>query len=113
VTAAIAMLLAVGFDLSAIASLGSAIALLVFTLVSIGHLRVHRETGAKVPMLVLAIMSTVVVLVTFAFTTLVDEPGTAIALVAILVLSVVIDFGWKRTSDARSRPSTVSDRATP
>jgi amino acid transporter len=113
VTAGIAMLLAVGFDLSAIASLGSAIALLVFTLVSIGHLRVHRETGAKVPMLVLAIMSTVVVLVTFAFTTLVDEPGTAIALVAILVLSVVIDFGWKRTSDARSRPSTVSDRATP
>jgi amino acid transporter len=113
VTAGIAMLLAVGFDLSAIASLGSAIALLVFTLVSIGHLRVHRETGAKVPMLVLAIMSTVVVLVTFAFTTLVDEPGTAIALVVILVLSIVIDFGWKRTSNARGRPSTVSDRATP
>ena len=64
-------------------------------------------------MLVLAVLSTVVVLVDFAFTTLVDEPGTAVALVVILVLSIVLDLGWKRTSDARGRPSTVSDRATP
>jgi hypothetical protein len=46
--------------------------------------------------LVLAIVATVVVLVTFAFTTLVDEPATAVALIVILLLSVALDVGWKR-----------------
>jgi hypothetical protein len=34
--------------------------------------------------------------VTFAFTTLVDEPGTAVALIVILLLAVTLDVGWKR-----------------
>ena len=97
VTAAIAIVLAVGFDLSAIASIGSVIALLVFGLVSVGHLRVRHETGARAWILVLAVASTVIVLVSFVFTTLVDEPGTAVALVVILLVSVALDFGWKRS----------------
>ena len=36
---------------------------------------------------------------TFAFTTLVDEPGTAVALVVIVALSVALDFGWKHAQD--------------
>jgi predicted tellurium resistance membrane protein TerC len=48
-----------------------------------------------------AITSTVVVLLTFAFTTLVDEPATAVALAVILLLSVALDLGWKRTRDSR------------
>ena len=97
VTAAIAIVLAVGFDLSAIASIGSVIALLVFGLVSVGHLRVRHETGARAWILVLAVASTVIVLVSFVFTTLVEEPGTAVALVVILLVSVALDFGWKRS----------------
>jgi amino acid transporter len=96
-SAAIAIVLAVGFDLNAIASIGSAIALLVFTMVSVGHLRVRRDTGASAVMLGLAILSTVVVLVAFAFTTLVEEPATAVTLVAIVVLSILIDLAWKRS----------------
>jgi amino acid transporter len=103
-TAAIAIVLAVGFDLSAIASIGSVIALLVFGLVSVGHLRVRRETGARASILLLAIASTVVVLVSFIATTLVEEPGTMVALLVILVLSVVADLGWKRS---RVRARTV------
>ena len=102
VTAVAAMVLSVGFDLTSIASLGSAVALIVFTLVTGGHLRVHKETGAQPWLLVVAIASTVIVLVTFAVTTLVDEPATAVALVAILVLSVLLDLGWKRSRDAHA-----------
>ena len=80
VTAVIAMILAVGFDLSSIASLGSVIALVVFALVTAGHLRVRAETGARLPVLLVALASTVIVLVTFVFTTLVDEPATAVLL---------------------------------
>ena len=103
VTALAAVVLAVGFDLTSIASLGSAVALVVFTLVTAGHLRVHKETGARPWLLVVAIVSTVVVLATFAVTTLVDEPGTAVALVAILLLSILLDLGWKRSRDAQHR----------
>ena len=94
-TAIAAAVLAVGFDLNAIASIGSAIALLTFALVTGGHLRVRSETGAKTFMLLLAIATTTIVLITFAFTTLVEEPATIAALVGILALSIGLDFGWK------------------
>lgn len=106
-TAGISIVLAVGFSLSAIASLGSAVALCVFSLVSIGHLRVRAETGARGWILVLAVAFTLIVLITFALTTLADEPGTAIAFAAILIISVAIDLGWKRRRDARVRPARV------
>jgi amino acid transporter len=96
VTAIVAMILAVGFDLSSIASIGSAIALVVFTLVTAGHLRVRDETGASTALLAVAIATTVIVLLSFTFTTLVDEPATAVTLVAILALSIALDLGWKR-----------------
>jgi amino acid transporter len=104
-TAAVAMGLAIGFDLSAIASIGSAVALIVFAMVSAGHFRVRHETGARSWLLVLAIGSAVIVLVTFAVTTLVAEPATAVALVVILALSVALDLGWKRRRDMHPAPA--------
>jgi len=100
VTAAVAMVLSLFFDLSAIASIGSAVALIVFTLVTFGHLRIRRETGAQAWLLIVANIATITVLVSFAFTTLVDEPGTAVALVVILVVGIVADFSWKSRRDS-------------
>ena len=101
VTATTAIILAAFFDLNAIASLGSAVALVVFTLVTFGHYRIRHETGAKGWLLILADLTTLVVLGAFAATTLVDEPGTAIALVGILALSVVLDLAWKHRRDSQ------------
>jgi amino acid transporter len=101
-TAAAAIILAVGFDLSSIASIGSAIALCVFTLITGAHMRVRHETGARLPVLVLGVLSTVTVLVTFVFTTLVDEPATAVTLAVILLLCIIVDFAWKRTRTSRT-----------
>ncbi len=100
-TAVLAIVLAVGFDLNAIASIGSAIALLVFALVSIGHVRVRDQTGARLSILVLCITTTVIVLATFTLTTLVEEPSTLMAIAVVLLVSIGIDIGWKRTSGAR------------
>ena len=71
-------------------------ALVVFTLITAGHLRVRSETGAQAWLLWLGVLSSGIVLVAFALTTLVDEPGTAIAMVMILAFGVAIDFAWKR-----------------
>ena len=70
------MLLAVLFNLDAIASIGSAVALLIFTFITAAHFRVRAETGANAAMLTLAIASAGVVLLTFVFTTLIHEPAS-------------------------------------
>lgn len=95
-----AIVLVLTFDLNAIASIGSAVALIVFALVTLGHIRIRATTGANLAMLLLAELTTVVVLGSFAITTLVDEPGTAIALVVILVLAIAIDLVWKRRRES-------------
>ena len=95
VTAIAAIVLALFFDLSAIASIGSAVALIVFTLITFGHFRIRHETGAKGWLLIVADLTTMIVLIAFTATTLVDEPGTAVALVGIVVVSVALDLTWK------------------
>jgi amino acid transporter len=83
------------FDLSAIASIGSAVALVIFGMVGVAHLRLVNETGAKVSIIYLSIISVVVTLVVFAIDTLSQEPATAFALVVFLVLSVLVDRFWR------------------
>src|SRR5918994_925642 len=83
------------FDLSAIASIGSAVALVIFMMVGIAHLRLIKETGANILIIYLSIISVVVTLVVFAVDTLSQEPATALAIVIFLVLSVLADRLWR------------------
>jgi amino acid transporter len=108
-TALIAVILAAGFHLDSVASIGSAVALLIFTMITVGHLRVRRETGANAFLLYLAIASTMVVFITFLLTTLVHERATIIAIVVILLASIVEDFWWKQRRGTQSGPSRGND----
>ena len=91
------------------ASIGSAVALVIFTLITAAHFRVRSETGANPLILALAIGAAAVVLVTFVFTTLIHEPTSIVTLPAVLVLSIGLDFGWKRVRDRRASSGTTSD----
>ncbi|MFF1877292.1 APC family permease [Leifsonia sp. NPDC058230] len=101
VMAGLAIVLVAGFDLTSIASIGSAVALLIFSTVSIGHFRLYKETGANIVILAIGLVATLGTLVVFCATTLVDEPATAIALLVIVALSVIVDLLWKRARDRR------------
>ena len=96
VTAIVSAVLAVGFDLNAIASIGSVVALVVFSLVGIGHMRIRNETGARASILVLGILGAVTVLVLF-IPTLREEPLTVTAIVVVLVVCLLLNFIWKRS----------------
>ena len=96
VQAAVCLVLALVFKLDAIASIGSAVALLIFTFITVAHLRIRSETGANLPILILALVAAGAVLLTFVFTTLIHEPASIVTLLAILALSVGLDYGWKR-----------------
>jgi amino acid transporter len=103
IEAAACLVLALLFNLDTIASIGSAVALLIFTLITAAHFRVRAETGANVVVLAAAIVAAGVVLLTFVFTTLIYELASILTLLAILVLSVALDFGWKRIHASRVR----------
>jgi amino acid transporter len=96
VTAALVLVVSNLVDLSAIASVGSAISLVIFLLVGIAALRTRDETGASVPIVLCAIGLTAVVLVFFALDTLRNSPETFTAIVVLTVAAVLLDFVWKR-----------------
>jgi len=108
IQAAVCVVLAVVFKLDAIASIGSAVALLIFTFITAAHFRVRGETGANAAILVVAIAAAAVVLVTFIFTTLIHEPASIITLLGVFVLSIGLDLGWKRARARGHKPAQAA-----
>ncbi|MFD7553800.1 APC family permease [Streptomyces sp. NPDC059835] len=106
--AAVCLVLAIAFKLEAIASIGSAVALLIIVLITIAHFRVRKETGANPAILGLAVTAAGGVLVTFIVTTLIHEPASIITLLAILVISAGLDFGWHGRRGGRTGGSTTA-----
>jgi amino acid transporter len=82
-------------DLSAIASVGSAIALAVFLLVAVAGYRRRADTGANTIVALAAVGVAAIVLVFFMIDTVRNDPATFAAILAIVVLAVTIDTLWK------------------
>ena len=99
----VAVLLLANFvDLTAIASLGSAVALAIFLITTIAAYRLRAETGSRSSLLVAGIVLTVVVLLVFGVQTLRTEPATFVAIIGILALAIVLDLIWSRIRARRS-----------
>ena len=101
ITAGLVLLIANLVDLSAIASVGSAVALVIFLLVGIAGYRRRAETGSNVWIIGLAIALTAVVLGFFAVDTWNNTRQTFTAIVALLVLAVILDL-CTRAANRRS-----------
>jgi amino acid transporter len=95
ITSVLVLVVANLVDLSAIASVGSAVALMIFVLVGAAGYRRRNDTGSNAAIVLLAIGVTSVVLGFFAVDTWNTAPETFGAIVAILVLAVILDF-WTR-----------------
>jgi L-asparagine transporter-like permease len=89
------ILLAVLFDVSAIASIGSAVALAVFVLITIAHLRMTNETKASRPVLYLTLIATSLAVLLFAWYTLLTAPETFAVLVGTIILAWVVEAIWR------------------
>ena len=104
ILAAAIIVVVVAFDLTAVASIGSAVALVIFAVVTLGHLRILDVTGARRSIVLLALAAVTITLATFIVTTLIHEPASMVTLVAILVLSIVLDVGWSSRRDRSIGP---------
>jgi amino acid transporter len=103
-TAVVSVLL----DLSAIASLGSAVSLSVFITIGFAHLRLINETHANRAVIWVGILTAVVVFVAFLISTWLDSPVTVVMLVVVVAASVILDQIWSRMRPAEPAVSPAS-----
>jgi hypothetical protein len=74
--------------------------------VSIAHLRVVRETGAKRWIIVLGGLVTAGTFVYFTATTVAGDPVTLTALIVFIALAVILDLVWKWMRGAYQAPAS-------
>jgi amino acid transporter len=108
ITAGVVLVVSNLVDLSAIASVGSAISLVIFLLVGLSAYRLRAEIGSQPVVVLAAIAATAVVLVFFAVDTLRNAPETFTAIVLIALLSIALDLVWKRARGAAARETSTS-----
>ncbi len=107
ISAVAVLLLAVLADLSAIASLGSVVALVIFLMVALAGMRLRAETGSSLLIIWLAILSTAVVLIVFGIQTAQDAPETFVAMIIVLVLAAVLEYAWTAMRSRRDAAGTT------
>jgi amino acid transporter len=95
-------------DLSAIASVGSATALVLFLFIIASGYRLRAETGSNVVLVLLAMAVTAIVLGFFAADTARNDPETFGAIVAIFVIALVVDTAWTWYRDNKMEPSPAA-----
>jgi len=110
ISVGLVLLLANLVDLTAIASLGSVVALGIFLVTSLAALRLRRETSSNPVVIGVGIAATTLVLVIFGIQTLRDSPETFAAMIAIVVLAVALDLLWSwlraRRAAAAGKPAS-------
>jgi amino acid transporter len=102
IAAGLTAVFVVCFPLNAVGQMASLAFLIVYGTVSLGHLKVWRETGAKPWLLVLAVVLNLALFLLLLGYTIHTGPATTwITLLAVLALSFVFEFGYRRRSGRR------------
>jgi len=98
ITSALVLVFVVIFPLSAVASMGSAGFLLVYTAVNVGHLRIRQQTGARAWPVVASAVTCASLFVVLLYHMITTELTSAIALGITLALSFLIEIAYRRST---------------
>jgi amino acid transporter len=99
ITAVLVLVVANLVDLSSIASVGSAVSLIVFVLVGAAGFQRRADTGSNPVIVLAAIGVTTVVLAFFAVDIVRNDLGSFIAILAIAAAAVVLDQVFRRKDE--------------
>jgi amino acid transporter len=111
ITTGLVLIVANLVDLSAIASVGSAVSLMVFLLVGIAGWRRRADTNSNPVIVALAIGVIGIVLGFFAVDTIQTAPWTFVAIVVLGLLAIILDAVVRRGE--HNRPSPQPPKASP
>ena len=95
-TAALVVVLILGFDLSGIAMMGSAAFLLVYAAVNAGHLRVLSQTGASAVIVWLSLLTCLAMFAILFVYTYQQQPAAIAALAIIAAASFSAEWAYRR-----------------
>ena len=112
ITAALVLVFVLVFPLSAVASMGSAGFLLVYSAVNLGHLRIRKQTGAKAWPIVLSIASCLLLFAFLFVNMCTSAPSSAIALVITMIFSWAFEVLYRRRT-GRTFAAARDQTATP
>lgn len=99
VVAGITMLFIAVFPLAAVGQMASLAFLLIYASVSVGHLRVRAQTGAKATLLVLAIVLNIgLFALLLGYTIAQGQVGTWVTLLGVVIVSFVAEWIIRRTT---------------
>jgi amino acid transporter len=96
IAAVLTAVVSVAMDLTAIASLGSAVSLAVFIMAGLAHLRLIDQTGANRWLIWIGILSAVLTFIAFLLSTWLDAPLTVVMLVIVVLAAIGLDLIWNR-----------------
>jgi amino acid transporter len=98
ITAGLVLVFVLIFPLSAVASMGSAAFLLVYSAVNVAHLRIRKQTGAKAWVLVASAVTCVALFVVLFYHMVTTALPSAIALGITLAVSFLFEVGYRRAT---------------
>src|SRR5215210_8613894 len=101
ITAALVIVFVMLFDLGPIAMMGSAAFLIVYAAVTFGHLRIHRETGARPAIIWASLVTLLIMFVLLVIYIMRNQPAAALALVVTLAISALIEWSYRRWTGSR------------
>jgi len=112
ITAALTIVFVLAFPLSAVGQMASLAFLIVYGMVSVGHLRVRKETGAQRWMLLAAIiLNAALFLLLLGYSIVKSPPTTWVTLLALFALSFVVEWGYRRRTGRGLRPAVPPSAA--
>ena len=95
ITAGLVIVFVALFDLGPIAMMGSAAFLVVYAAVSLGHLRIHHETGARPTIVWASLIALLIMFVLLMIYILDNQPAAAVALVVTLAVSLLAEWAYR------------------
>jgi amino acid transporter len=101
ITAALVIVFVMLFDLGPIAMMGSAAFLIVYAAVTFGHLRIHRETGARPAIIWASLVTLLIMFVLLTIYILNNQPAAALALVVTLAGSALLEWSYRQWTGRR------------
>jgi amino acid transporter len=113
ITTGVVLIVANAVDLSAIASVGSAVSLMVFLLVALAGWRRRVDTNSNSILVAAAIAVTAIVLGFFAVDTAQNAPDTFLAIILLALLAVVLDAVFRQRQPPAASPVPVEATSPP
>src|SRR4051812_20890994 len=101
ITSGLVVVFVLLFNLGPIAMMGSAAFLIVYAVVCLGYLRVHRQTGAKPAFIWASLVALLVMFVLLMIYILNNQPAAAVALFVTLAISVIAEWAYRRKTGRR------------